>query len=643
MSSKQNAKELSQASTLASTSKKATSRPPINHKTGQPMYGPKRRGEDEKEAQQEQSAPLFDEVDATQDVQASFPTEEAHHQEQPGPHQSTTSSTTHQAGPPPATFEHHQGQPGPQIGATSGTNHQTAPAPATFEQHQGHQHQHQQPQAAPVTTTSGTNHQAAPPAAPGQHHQHHHQHNPYGQHPQHHQHHHQHQQQQAAPVNTTTGTNQAAPPAPPAAQHQHHQQAPSTTTTTTMANFAPPAQSTTSFAPPQAQQNHQQPPPPAAPAQAQRSYMSVAFSAADNRPPLRVPAWAVEAIGASVVPLLPFGISHLLGKDDPTVIYAVRLQDSYTDLRAVMKGERSYVLYALKQAMEAYVIPSACKDPTLVIKGFSSSPPLRPNLTFLKAPSHALTLVGNIAIPEEKFWCIQARRQNDESHSHPLYEESVEQRYKKYRILPVGPGVDDPKRLDCVKAVRKGIFYAMPRDAITSSIGFSKMVTFKVKKESNIEALTTAIINNIPATRSSDNERCINPFGMLHQSVGVARVLLTKDVTEETFNYIAETFQSYCYEISSDDDRFKWTPAPDNNSVVIKRTDNNPITNSAFETIKVALPLLKPILVAGAVFAILKNAKDFHECTVGPWAILWRGAELRQPPRVDPGAGLEEM
>ena len=121
--------------------------------------------------------------------------------------------------------------------------------------------------------------------------------------------------------------------------------------------------------------------------------------------------------------------------------------------------------------------------------------------------------------------------------------------------------------------------------------------------------------------------------GVYLQHKGTIRLLLSSPVVQLAFDIVVGHLKEYCYEISSDDNRFKWTAPRENNLVLIKRSDCNPITISAYSQILSTFKTLNcdvthsKLDASGSVSARMRNASFYHEFLIGPWVILWRGAE----------------
>lgn len=328
---------------------------------------------------------------------------------------------------------------------------------------------------------------------------------------------------------------------------------------------------------------------------------------------IRVPAWAVDQVGVHSAPLLPGDISDVV-KDDPSCVFAVRLRDSFADLGALVRGERGYVLAALRQCLKAYVVPCACKDPALFICGFSSAPSIEPQVTFLSVKVSPMVVLPQSLQPQEEFLIVQSLSTEAATHEH--LSEAVECSYKNFRILPYEAARRSKIVPSILKAMRSGIAAVIPRKAIITSDFAEKMLMLKINPSSEPTPVAKAIA-----------QYCAGNF---IQGKGCVRAVFEKPITRELFDTITAQFGDVCKEISSDDGKFKWTPPKEKTMIIIRRFDGCPITETTKQTIVLGLSLEKASLKNGALFGRIKNPQQVHDsfidCHGITLSIVWLAA-----------------
>jgi len=339
--------------------------------------------------------------------------------------------------------------------------------------------------------------------------------------------------------------------------------------------------------------------------------------------PLRVPAWAQKVVGASVLPLLPVSIVGL-PRADPTLMYAVRLCDAFSDVDALMKGERGYVIAAIKAAMHSFVIPSSCKDPCLVLCGWSEAPLVVPKITFLEAP----VICEVEPFMREDFIAVQTLHQTPELTNNPAFSERVQLPFKKYSIVAsMGEEKCEANLKHLRELSKKKLCCFMNRHAITTNKCFARMISFRISREHTQTEIAMKLLSLTPPSNLS---------GMYMQHKNIIRILYPVYFTQDIFDFFVKAMSPYCFSISTDDNVFKWSPPQSNQLVLIKRTDGNPIMAFALDSINETL--LKhtgnnlthyKLDGKGGLTGRLANASSVHDNVYGPWAILWRGAEER--------------
>ncbi len=138
------------------------------------------------------------------------------------------------------------------------------------------------------------------------------------------------------------------------------------------------------------------------------------------------------------VPMLPVikspaDFSHL-----PGAIYAVRLNESYTDVAALLLGERWYVVTAVKRAHQVMLIECADRDPLLLLYGFEAVEralvDVQKRVTWISLPSTGEDLPLELqpaAMGTFVFKSLTGTLPPD----HPAYQKDVN-KYKKYACVP---------------------------------------------------------------------------------------------------------------------------------------------------------------------------------------------------------------
>jgi hypothetical protein len=363
-------------------------------------------------------------------------------------------------------------------------------------------------------------------------------------------------------------------------------------------------QGVVNFAPPPAQLQQQQP----------RSYASVS-SALVKR--FRVPGYAVAHVGVSTAPLLPFDVSHCV-KDDPSVVFAVRLRDSFMDLASLLRGERGYVVGVLRQCSRAVVVFTPGKDPLLFIVGFSSAPPSIPQVVFVQPPScHSEDIVG---LPEEEFLIVQSLHPNTSSHTY--LSKAVEAKYKNFKILAVDSTEKKTVFSSVLRAAKDGLCCVIPRKSIITAAKNNHSMSLVLKPNvSQIQEIAKS------AFSFSTKEQCVGNF---IQGKNVVRFVFANPISPELFQDAINKYGEHCKEIVSDDGKYRHVAARDNLIIMIKRIDNSPISENVAKVLVPPLSLAYPNLKAGALFGRVRTkaeAVNMHDTIFSSrFSVVWMGA-----------------
>ncbi|PHR97493.1 MAG: hypothetical protein COA68_12445 [Oceanobacter sp.] len=357
------------------------------------------------------------------------------------------------------------------------------------------------------------------------------------------------------------------------------------------------------------------------------SYAAVA-SANVSVKRLRVPAWAVAAgVPVSSAPLLPLDLSTA-PLDDPSVFYAVRLRDAFSDALSLRNGERGYVLAALARCIRAWVVPAACRDPLLILNGVLAAPPVlkqpTDNTVFLRPPAAQVEIPG---LPAETFYSIQPLTGTGVS-ADPLFSKATPGHFKTFGVLAVGAAKVPEAKAHIQESIRSGLVAAMPRDALVTG-GFSHRVCqFRLEKA----ASPGPFAQRLGAVAA----------GTFIQGKGSVRALFPDKIAEDTFKKLVFDFGEDCAEIWSEDFRFHWKKPREKTAVIVKRADGNPITEEAAGAVAKALALEKPTVRGGALFGRTPRAKHLHETTLaGIYSVLWLAANDAET-EAEPKSGQEE-
>jgi hypothetical protein len=264
---------------------------------------------------------------------------------------------------------------------------------------------------------------------------------------------------------------------------------------------------------------------------------------------VRVPEWAQPQLGVALLSLLPVDISGL-PRGDPSLMYGVRLCDTFSDASALLKGERGYVIAAIRAAIHSFVIPCAGKDFCLVICGFSAVVSLRPNIFVLSPPKrHVLPDQMLICEQMECFYTFQVLQQTEELQTNPFFQKQIQTPFRKYSIIPVEGMKEQQDAMRSLLALqKKNLCCFMPRHGIITSKLFNFMISLKVKDGFEQQSVLSKVL-------AMKTDVC----GIFLQHRGTIRLLFPSAVVSLAFEIVVDQVKEFCYEISSDDDRFKWT------------------------------------------------------------------------------------
>ena len=185
--------------------------------------------------------------------------------------------------------------------------------------------------------------------------------------------------------------------------------------------------------------------------------------------------------------------------------------------------------------------------------------------------------------------------------------------YKNYKVIALEENNSKEPIKQLIQLGKSGVTTFMPRKAITTSLYFPRMMSFRIVKGGETTHLARALFSHASVC------------GTFIQGKGCVRAMFKENISPVLFNEICGLHGHLCYEISTNNNTMKWSPPRENNTVIIKRTDGNPITQNSLATVALVFQLVAPVLRAGAVFGKMKNAKASHDCCVGSWVVLWLG------------------
>ena len=348
------------------------------------------------------------------------------------------------------------------------------------------------------------------------------------------------------------------------------------------------------------------------------SYAAVASANAGVKH-LRVPAWALAAgVPVNTAKLLPLDLATA-PLDDPSVYYAVRLRDAYADAPSLRNGERGYVLAALSRCFRAWVVPTACRDPLLIINGVLAAPPVlnqpTDKVVFLNPPAAKLDIQG---LPAERFVSVQPLTGTGVS-ADPLVSQATPGHFKSFGVLAVPAAKAKEAKAHIQQQVRNGLVAAMPREALTTGVFSHRVCQFRLDKA----------VSPGPVAQNLGRIAA----GTFIQGKGSVRALFSEPIAEDSFKKIVAEFGDSCSEIWSENFAFQWKKPREKTMIIVKRADGNPVTDEAARAVAAALALDKPTVRGGALFGRTPRAKELHETTLaGIYCVLWLAANDAEEP-----------
>jgi hypothetical protein len=344
---------------------------------------------------------------------------------------------------------------------------------------------------------------------------------------------------------------------------------------------------------------------------------------------LRLPSWVAGPNLPKAAPLLPLRLDDV-AVGDPSVFFSVRLRDAFRDVVSLWNGERGYIRAALSRAERVWVVPSPSRDPILLLSSFSGAPldlrTLVSRVTFLEAP-----VVENISfdLPKEMFFVVQTFS-GTLSEQHPVLKRSVSEMYKNYQLLSVPKGeIKETKHL-LTSLSKSGQLCYFPRETLLSGDLAKSMVQIRLD---HVDQLVAA-------------KACASfaPHVFL-QGRYTIRMFFPSPVAPPLFEELCKI--PGVAEAFVEDQSLKWRkPRDKTDLVVIKRTDNNPISEEAADVVAKVLGITSVSLRCGALLGKLLNASMYHEKVVGGvFSVRWLGAPsspVVEAESDDPPGGTEE-
>lgn len=330
---------------------------------------------------------------------------------------------------------------------------------------------------------------------------------------------------------------------------------------------------------------------------------------------LRVPAWACGAGLPHVVPTLPLDFSTLpLG--DPTLFFGIRLRDAFSDPLALWNGERGYVRSALCRFGVAIVTPTGAKDPLLILSclraAASDDASAIARIQFRSPPAVQVDLPP---LPAEAFWAVQPLS-GTLANTNPAVAAATPVPFKPFRVAAASAAEAPAMRDEMRRLVREGLAGAMPREALTTSAFAARVLQAKPPRETSTAAL------------AAEFAKAGAEFVFL-QGQSVVRAMFAQAPSPQQCLRLCETLSVESAFL--EDHRFRYRKKPD--TILIRRTDGNPIGEAAAKALEQALGLKKVRVDGGAVLGVSNRARELHEKTAGPFSIRWLGAKSAEEAR----------
>lgn len=315
---------------------------------------------------------------------------------------------------------------------------------------------------------------------------------------------------------------------------------------------------------------------------------------------LRLPAYVKRMGLPETVPILPMEISTALVSSDQ--FFGIRCRDHFVDAIALMTGERGYVKKAVKSAREVILILCPGRDPILLLKDLQPVEITHANhanrIKILRPPEdNDLKIDIPYGTPKQTF-CVQLLG-GILPQDHVFAKRSVEMKFKNYRSIEA-ENVEELKALvkdlDCV---------VCPRKFITSHCPTAHGVCVSISKTTTASAVARNIrdlINFVHISSSGTIRIFVEQVSqaLVDQLLGVNGV---DSITDEDSG-IRKASKSKVY-------------APNNNRVIVKKVDGNPIPETLFEIIVQKLKVTRAKFINGCILGDIHNASSLHEKTFG--------------------------
>ena len=333
---------------------------------------------------------------------------------------------------------------------------------------------------------------------------------------------------------------------------------------------------------------------------------------------LRIPAYARQFVPGEVdsVPVLPIELPT-----DESGIFAVRLRDNYTNIAAVILGERGYVLNAMSHAIAGFVATCAGRDPILVLWGIK---PIRKSdfahIAFHSPQGDTLTL----ALPEENpvtLYAVQARSPEELRNISALPGATV-YKFKNYVCVAVShqPTKDTCSEAQLLAAAPSRLI--MPLTALLSAPNRDRMVTLHALKSTTSETLPDIIPEELKKHIVGLHMSSKAHLRVLFKSTDACEALKTSvsslAILGATFglnNFIRPRTATTQGPRTQEEKKSLFLKKAEG-EIVVRRIDGAPILPSVAQALAQALGLKAARCEEGMVIGSTDQAAVLHEKTI---------------------------
>lgn len=382
---------------------------------------------------------------------------------------------------------------------------------------------------------------------------------------------------------------------------------------------------------PQPQAAHQQPqqqPPHQQPEPAQRTFAQAAAPQQGRGEYFTVPAFAREKVfeGEKLFKVKPLPLSEAeFPTDDPTPV-AARLCAPFADMKAILLGERLFILRACARAAEIVVVKAADRDPLIIFRRLSpvplsTAPADRTRFVTPPALAEAIPLGDLTAV---NFFLAQALGAG-------AVEEQIAKRiattvvtknpFKTHAVVAVESAV-------AAQAVSDNAVLFYPRNWFLRSERATHTATIRCTKASDSLSVARLLLGKAPFHFIQSKAMLRIGFLKPHTPEQLTELAGTPGVASISADASGVAFHNAAArEAKRQQQAQAGKPAPDANELRIRRADGNPIDNSTAAALTKALGLkAASLLPSGCLRGVCARAAELHEVCLNNLFFCFRPA-----------------